>query len=65
MKRLPEQTGLSVEQIIPRIFAPEQGLPFLEDLEPLARSLGVNPDKLIEDGLPIQDFLVERKLFQS
>lgn len=53
--------GLHVERVEGRVFSPELGLPFLEDLEPLARSVGVDPDLLIERGLPLQYVLVGRK----
>lgn len=53
--------GLVVEHVEGRVFSPEVGLPFLEDLEPLARSVGVDPDLLIERGLPLQYVLVGRK----
>lgn len=61
MVQLLERAGLVVENVLSRVFSPEQGLPFLEDLEPLARSLGVDPDTLIERGLPLQYVLVGRK----
>jgi SAM-dependent methyltransferase len=61
MIRLVENAGLVVENVVERIFAPEQGLPFLEDLEPLALNLGVDPNELIRRGLPLQYVLVGRK----
>ena len=61
MIRLIENAGLVVENVVERIFAPEQGLPFLEDLEPLALNLGVDPNELIKRGLPLQYVLVGRK----
>lgn len=61
MINLLQQAGLVVERIEKRIFSAEQGLPILEDLEPLARNLGVDPDVLIERGLPLQYVLVGRK----
>lgn len=61
MVQLLERAGLVVENVLSRVFSPEVGLPFLEDLEPLARSLGVNPDILIQRGLPLQYVLVGRK----
>lgn len=61
MIRLVENAGLVVENVVERIFAPEQGLPFLEDLEPLALNLGVDPNELIKRGLPLQYVLVGRK----
>lgn len=62
MIRLLQAAGLSVEKIQSRVFSPDDGLPFLEDLEPLARRLGVDPDLLIERGLPLQYVLVGRKM---
>jgi SAM-dependent methyltransferase len=62
MVLLLRQAGLVVEHVEGRVFAPEQGLPFLEDLEPLARNLGVDPDLLIQRGLPLQYVLVGRKV---
>jgi SAM-dependent methyltransferase len=64
MVQLVQQAGLEVEHVEGRVFAPEQGLPFLEDLEPLARNLGVDPDLLIQRGLPLQYVLVGRKTAQ-
>jgi 2-polyprenyl-3-methyl-5-hydroxy-6-metoxy-1,4-benzoquinol methylase len=61
MVRLLTGAGLEVERVEGRVFSPEVGLPFLEDLEPLARSVGVDPDLLIERGLPLQYVLVGRK----
>lgn len=61
MIRLVEAAGLIVEKVEERVFAPEQGLSILEDLEPLALSLNVDPDELIKRGLPLQYVLVGRK----
>jgi SAM-dependent methyltransferase len=65
MVQLLERAGLTVERVLSRVFSPEQGLPYLEDLEPLARSLGVDPDVLIQQGLPLQYVLVGRKARQE
>jgi SAM-dependent methyltransferase len=61
MIRLVEAAGLTVERIEERIFAPEVGLPFLEDLEALAHTVGVDPNLVIQRGLPLQYVLVGRK----
>lgn len=64
MVRLVESAGLTVERIEERIFAPEVGLPFLEDLEALACTVGVDPQVVIQRGLPLQYVLVGRKSAQ-
>jgi SAM-dependent methyltransferase len=61
MVQLLQRAGLVVENVVSRIFSPEQGIPFLEDLEPLALNLGVDPNELIRRGLPLQYVLVGRK----
>ncbi len=58
---LMQQAGLVVEAIAPRVFQQEQGEDIMEYFEPLARRLGVDPDQLIQRGLPLQYVLVSRK----
>lgn len=61
MVQLLEKSGLVIETIKERISSSEQGLSILEDLQPLAFNLGVDPDLLIQRGLPLQYVLVGRK----
>jgi SAM-dependent methyltransferase len=61
MVSLLQVAGLSVESIHPRIFDHEKGLSVMEDLEALALNLGMDPDILIQRGLPLQYVLVGRK----
>jgi 2-polyprenyl-3-methyl-5-hydroxy-6-metoxy-1,4-benzoquinol methylase len=61
MIQLVERSGLVVETIQERTFATDQGRSILEDLQPLAFNLGVDPDVLMKRGLPFQYVLVVRK----
>lgn len=61
MVALLQSAGLIVESIAGRDFPNEQGLSIMEDLEPLARNLGIDPDELIRRGLVLQFVLVGRK----
>jgi len=62
MVKLLEEAGLTVESIHPRIFDDEKGVSVMEDLEPLAINLSVDPNELIQRGLALQYVLVGRKL---
>ena len=53
--------ALAVESIIGCGGDDENGLSVMEDLEPLARNLGVDPDELIRRGQVLQFVLVGRK----
>lgn len=61
MVRLLSAAGLEVSHIVPRAFESEEGVSILEDLEPLARNMGVDPDALISRGLALQFVLVAKK----
>jgi SAM-dependent methyltransferase len=61
MTRLLNACGLEVESIHPRIFPDERGISVMEDLEALARNIGVSPVTLIERGQVLQYVLVGRK----
>lgn len=61
MTQLLQNVGLKVERVIPRIFKPEAGMPLLEALAPAARLLGVDPEALKRQSLPLQYVLVGRK----
>ena len=61
MGQLLENAGLVVESIHPRVFDEPNGLSVMEDLEALARNLGVDPDALIQRGMVLQFVLVGRK----
>jgi 2-polyprenyl-3-methyl-5-hydroxy-6-metoxy-1,4-benzoquinol methylase len=61
MIQLVERSGLAVETIRERTFATDQGRSILEDLQPLAFNLGIDPDVLMQRGLPFQYVLVGRK----
>jgi len=61
MVNLVTSAGLTVESIHPRVIDDPKGLTVMEDLEALARSLGVFPDDLIRRGLALQYVLVGRK----
>lgn len=61
MVQLLQGSGLKVERVIPRIFKSEAGLPLLEALTPAAQLLGVDPEKLKRQSLPLQYVLVGRK----
>jgi 2-polyprenyl-3-methyl-5-hydroxy-6-metoxy-1,4-benzoquinol methylase len=61
MIQLVERSGLVVETIKERTFVTDQGLSILEDLQPLAFNLGIDPDVLVQRGLPFQYVLVGRK----
>jgi hypothetical protein len=54
MVRLFHAAGLVVSAITPREFPSQEGVSFMEDLEPLARNLGVDPDVLIARGQVLQ-----------
>lgn len=58
MLRLFMQAELSVSQVFPREFPCDQGISVMEDLEPLARNLGVDPDVLIARGQVLKFVLV-------
>lgn len=58
MVRLFQDAGMEVSQVVPRVFESEQGLSVMEDLEPLARNLGTDPDVLIARGQALQFVLV-------
>jgi SAM-dependent methyltransferase len=61
MVALLQEAGLVVESIVGRDFPSEQGLSIMEDLEPLARNLGIDPDELIRRGQALQFVLCGRK----
>ena len=61
MVALLQKAGLVVESIVGRDFPSEQGISILEDLEPLARNLGIDPDELIRRGQVLQFVLVGKK----
>ena len=61
MVALLQSAGLVVESIVGRDFPSEQGLSIMEDLEPLARNLGIDPDELIRRGQVLQFVLVGKK----
>jgi SAM-dependent methyltransferase len=61
MVELLQTAGLVVESIVGRDFPSEEGLSIMEDLEPLARNLGVDPDELIRRGQVLQFVLLARK----
>lgn len=54
MVHLFQTVGLTVTTITPREFPSQEGISFMEDLEPLARNLGVDPDVLIARGQVLQ-----------
>ena len=54
MVRLFQSAGLTVSAVTPREFPSQQGISFMEDLEPLARNLGADPDVLIARGQVLQ-----------
>jgi SAM-dependent methyltransferase len=61
MVELLQSAGLVVESIVAREFPNEYGLSIMEDLEPLARNLGIDPDELIRRGQVLQFVLRGRK----
>lgn len=61
MIQLLRRAGLIVESVQERIFPSDQGRSILEDLQHLAFNVGVDPDLLIQRGLPFQYVLVGRK----
>lgn len=61
MVLLAEAAGLKVQTIEPRIFDDPRAEAVMEDLEPLAHYLGVDPDQLIERGKALQYVLVAEK----
>ncbi len=58
MVKLFHDAGLAVISVTPREFPSQQGLSVMEDLEPLARNLGVDPDMLLARGQVLQFVLV-------
>lgn len=61
MVELLQGAGLIVETVVGRDFPDENGLSVMEDLEPLARNLGIDPDELIRRGQVLQFVLLARK----
>lgn len=61
MVKLLQDAGLVVESVIGRGGESEEALSVMEDLEALARNLGVDPDELIRRGQVLQYVLVGRK----
>lgn len=61
MLKLMENAGLSVTKIIPRIFSPELGVPFIKSLEGAAQVLGVDYQKFSELSMPFQYVFVSKK----
>ena len=61
MVKLLQDAGLEVESVIGRGGESEEALSVMEDLEALARDLGVDPDELIRRGQILQYVLVGRK----
>jgi len=61
MIQLLQCAGLVVEIVKERIFMSDKGRSLLEDLQALAFNVGVDPDTLIQRGLPFQYVLVGRK----
>lgn len=61
MVGLLRDTGLVVEQVVPRVFQAEQGRQVMRTLEPLAQLVGADVDKLQQRGLPLQYVLVAHK----
>jgi SAM-dependent methyltransferase len=61
MVELLQRAGLVVESIVGRDFPDELGLSVMEDLEPLARNLGIDPDELIRRGQVLQFVFAARK----
>lgn len=58
MVRLFQDAGLSVVSVTPREFPSQHGLSVMEDIEPLARNLNVDPDMLLARGQVLQFVLV-------
>lgn len=61
MVALVQSAGLVVEKVTGRIFPSDEARDVLEDLEPLARRFGVDPEQIIERGQVLQYVLVGRK----
>ncbi len=61
MIQLLQGAGLEVETIKDRTHVTEQGRSILEDLQALAFNVGVDPDELVQRGLPFQYVLLGRK----
>ena len=61
MVRLLQDAGLVVESVLGRGAESEEALSVMEDLEALARNLGIDPDELIRRGQILQFVLVGRK----
>ena len=64
MLRMMSDAGLEVTKIVPRIFAPEQGAPFVAALEKASQLLGVNHQQFTQMSMPIQYVLVGRRKAQ-
>lgn len=62
MLRLFQQADLNVTSVVPREFPSEQGISVMEDLEPLARNTGADPDSLIHRGQVLQFVLVGERI---
>lgn len=62
MVHLFQQANLEIQEIMPRVFEAEKGLSVMEDLEALARNLGVDPDVLIARGQALQFVLTGKRL---
>jgi SAM-dependent methyltransferase len=61
MLALVAEAGLVAESVQERVFAEEEGREVLYDLEDLARTLGVDPQRVMQRGLPLQYVIVGRK----
>jgi len=61
MVKMMQTSGLKVTRVIPRIFRPEMGEPLIQALEPAARLLSIEPEKLRQLSLPLQYVLVGTK----
>lgn len=64
MVKLLQDAGLVVEQVIPRVFSPEQGRQVTQCHKPLADVLGVDHANFTELSLPLQYVLVGLKSSQ-
>jgi SAM-dependent methyltransferase len=62
MVQLFQNAGLNITHIEPREFPSEQGISVMEDLEPLARNIGMDPDVLIARGQVLQFVLVGERI---
>lgn len=61
MVQLLQRAGLVVEQVVPRVFKPENGQALLQALQPAAQLLGVDPQQFMQRSLPLQYVLVGRR----